>query len=243
MDPRLEAISGSLKGEILPLLEDSVSIGSSTSNHICISDSLISPRHCLVKKKGDQFEVRDLESQNGTYVNELPVKQRFLEHGDRISIGNSLFIFLTDEEQYALLARYYQMVEYGLIGESPLMKEIHRSVLRVGPTASTVLIRGESGTGKELAAHAIHLNSPRKNMPFVAINCAALSEHLLESELFGHEKGSFTGAIAQKKRGGWSLRKGARSFWTRLENLRRGYRQSCSACWRPASSNGLEVLI
>ena len=181
MDPRLEAVSGALKGEILPLREDSVSIGSAQSNHICVNDSLVSLRLCLVKRKGDLFEVRDLESQNGTYVNELPVKQRFLEHGDRISIGNSLFVFLTDEEQYALLARYYQTVEHGLIGEGPLIKEVHRSVMRVGPTTSTVLIRGESGTGKELAAHAIHLNSPRKNMPFVAINCAALSEHLLES--------------------------------------------------------------
>jgi transcriptional regulator with GAF, ATPase, and Fis domain len=199
MDPRLEAISGSLKGEIFPLHEDSVFLGSAPNNHVSVNDGLVSSRHCLIKKVGEQYEIRDLDSENRTYVNELPCKQKLLEHGDRISIGNSLFVFLTDEEQYALLARYYQTVEHGLIGESPLMREIHRSVLRVGPTNSTVLIRGESGTGKELAAHAIHLNSPRKNFPFVAINCAALSEHLLESELFGHEKGSFTGAIAQKK--------------------------------------------
>ncbi len=199
MDPRLEAIAGPLKGEIFPLLENSVSIGRAASNDISVGDSLVSPQHCLIKRKGEQFEIRDLDSQNGTFINELPIRRRLLDHGDRISVGSSLLVFLADEEQYALLARYYQMAENGLIGESPLIQEIHRSVLRVGPTPATVLIRGESGTGKELAAHAIHLNSPRKNLPFVAINCAALSEHLLESELFGHEKGSFTGAIAQKK--------------------------------------------
>jgi len=199
MDPRLEGIAGALKGEIYPLHEDSVSLGSSADNHIYVGDSLVSPKHCLIEKKTEQYMIRDLDSENGTYVNELPVKQRLLEQGDRIILGNSLFVFVTDEDQYALLAQYYQEAEYGLIGESPRMKEIHRSVLRVGPTNSTVLVRGESGTGKELLAHAIHLNSPRKNLPFVAINCAALSGQLLESELFGHEKGSFTGAFARKK--------------------------------------------
>src|SRR5262249_53471315 len=85
-----------------------------------------------------------------------------------------------------------------LIGESPRMHEVHRLIARVAPADSTVLIRGESGTGKELAARALHDRSPRVAKPFVAINCATLSETLLESELFGHEKGAFTGALARK---------------------------------------------
>lgn len=90
-------------------------------------------------------------------------------------------------------------IEHSLIGESAEMNRVYELISKVAPTDSTVLIRGESGTGKELAARAIHLNSARAGRPFVVINCATLSESLLETELFGHEKGAFTGAIALKK--------------------------------------------
>jgi transcriptional regulator with PAS, ATPase and Fis domain len=90
-------------------------------------------------------------------------------------------------------------LDHNLIGESSRMKEVYQFLARVAPTDSNVLLQGESGTGKELAARAIHRNSPRSSKPFLAINCAAIPENLLESELFGHERGAFTGAVAQKK--------------------------------------------
>jgi Nif-specific regulatory protein len=90
-------------------------------------------------------------------------------------------------------------LNHELIGESPQIREVFQLVSRAAPSATTVLIQGESGTGKELVARAIHNNSGRRDKPFLAINCASLNEHLLDSELFGHEKGAFTGAVAQKR--------------------------------------------
>ena len=113
-----------------------------------------------------------------------------------IAIENARnFTFLKNENERLRGETFGQ----NMIGESGAMLKVYAIIEKVAPTDSTVLITGESGTGKELAAQAIHLNSPRKNKPFVAINCAALTETLLESELFGHERGAFTGAVQQKK--------------------------------------------
>jgi two-component system, NtrC family, response regulator HydG len=105
-----------------------------------------------------------------------------------------------------------------MIAESAPMKEVRAFIAKVAPTDSTVLIRGESGTGKEMVARAIHLNSPRAKSAFIAINCAVLPENLIESELFGHEKGAFTGAITQKK-GKFELADGGTVFLDEIGEL------------------------
>ena len=114
-----------------------------------------------------------------------------------VAVENARHFELLETEK-AQLKKEIQ-IEHEMIGESASMRSIYNLIGKVAPTDSRVLIRGESGTGKELAAHAIHLNSARAAKPFVAINCATLTESLLESELFGHEKGAFTGAINQKR--------------------------------------------
>ena len=106
----------------------------------------------------------------------------------------------------------------GIVGESAAMKRLLSMVDRVGPQDTTVLLLGESGTGKELIARAIHRTSPRAKQPLIAINCAALTETLLESELFGHEKGAFTGAVAQKK-GKLELAQGGAVFLDEIGEL------------------------
>ncbi|AKJ04553.1 Response regulator of zinc sigma-54-dependent two-component system [Archangium gephyra] len=111
---------------------------------------------------------------------------------------------LANAQRLARLERENQRLqgaglEHGVVGESAAMQRLLRFISRAAPAGSTVLLRGESGTGKEVAARALHKASPRAAAPFVAINCATLSETLLESELFGHEKGAFTGAVARKE--------------------------------------------
>jgi len=109
--------------------------------------------------------------------------------------------------------------QYGeMIGDSPAMKELYQSISQVAPTPSTVLIEGENGSGKELVAHEIHARSGRAQSPFVAINCGAIPAVLFESELFGHEKGSFTGAMERKK-GKFELADGGTIFLDEITNL------------------------
>lgn len=103
------------------------------------------------------------------------------------------------KEENELLRSQIQQRFANIIGQSPPMHRLYRTIQRVSKTATTVLILGESGTGKELIANAIHFNSDRKDKPFVPINCGAIPEELLESELFGHERGAFTGALKERK--------------------------------------------
>jgi len=114
-----------------------------------------------------------------------------------VALDNARRVQWLEQENLRLTIEVSQ--EQSLIGESARMKEVYQFLGKVAPTDSTVLIEGESGTGKELAARALHRNSPRSGKPFVAINCAAIPETLLESDLFGHERGAFTGAASQKK--------------------------------------------
>ena len=412
MNPRLVAVSGLLKGQTFMLSEGELSIGRLSSNHVHVTDIAVSRRHCAIRGEDGQFKIRDLESRNGSFVNAVPVKERLLEHGDRIEVGGSLFVFLVEEgeppvpstpvffadsevlatpivqlrredalywladeadthsplqsarkardldlllrisrtvnsihkledlqrrllelvfevipaERGAILmvsedpntfssvfgwdktpgserpvqvsrtvirqvlqerqgmlsndvlnnkdfgeseslvasrissvlvvpvllfqkllgaiyldtcnpktpfdrehlqlltgiaaiaavalenARHMEWLasenqrlqdeiklEHSMVGESVPMRNVLQFVAKAAPTDATVLICGESGTGKELVARALHTNSRRADKPFVAINCAAIAENLLESELFGHEKGAFTSAFAQKK--------------------------------------------
>jgi two-component system NtrC family response regulator len=107
---------------------------------------------------------------------------------------------------------------HNIIGKSKAMQDVFHIIRKVAPAAATVLLEGSSGTGKELVANALHFNSPRKDKPFVAVNCSALVETLLESELFGHEKGAFTGAVSMKK-GRFEIADGGTLFLDEIAEL------------------------
>lgn len=108
--------------------------------------------------------------------------------------------------------------EYELVGDAPVITHLREQIMRVAPTSASVLVTGENGTGKELVARSIHYYSPRRDRPFIAINCAAIPEELIESELFGHEKGAFTGAVAQKK-GKFDLADGGTLFLDEIADM------------------------
>ncbi len=397
MDPRLIALDGPLKGSFFSINVPEFSIGRKGSSNIIIADYSISRQHCVLKQEESGFVISDLGSQNGTFVNGVPIRERMIQHGDRIQIGNSLLLFLIEDKDevppacvelndsnplrnstivlhagaaqpsnrvaetlrilvevshainatkgverlcYALLdsifgiidahrgvilpggddreaseafaaikgvgpvppfpisrtvvekvraeatgllctqvqrheafefadsliaartssliavpmgfqgksvgliyidtqqpgsqlseddlqlvtaiggmaaiglqnARQMEWLEdenrrlrseiniqHDMIGEGPAMRQVYQFIQKAAPLDSTVLITGESGTGKELVARAIHRNSLRSGKKCVAINCAALPETLLESELFGYERGAFTGATTQKR--------------------------------------------
>jgi Nif-specific regulatory protein len=393
MQPRLLAISGLLTGTTQPLIDGQLNIGRDKSNELRLVDTVVSRRHCRIERAGEQFEITDLDSHNGTFVNGIPIRQKAIQHGDTIRIGKSELVFLTHEGQFSaaskaqlsdrrfpselstihvantaefpglgvgvgrmardlaalfkistainsirdlqlLQQRLLQLIlevipaddaavvlltdpdedaysictcsrdgganppieirrelvnraiweratvltntasesqttknvlcmplvavertigvvyltsppgastiredhihfldlvsriaavtienvlaldalrsenrhlkdelspNKTLVGESGQIRRVEEFITRVAQSDSTVLIRGESGTGKEVVARALHQNSPRRDRPFIAINCAAIPETLLESELFGHEKGAFTGAVTLRK--------------------------------------------
>jgi two-component system, NtrC family, nitrogen regulation response regulator GlnG len=122
-----------------------------------------------------------------------------------------------------------------MLGQAPAMQDVFRGIGRLAQSHVTVLITGESGSGKELVAHALHKHSPRANQPFVAINTAAIPKDLLESELFGHERGAFTGAQASR-RGRFEQADGGTCFWTKLATCLLICRRVCCACCRMATS-------
>lgn len=137
----------------------------------------------------------------------------------KLNIRKAANMYHLLKENKLLAQALYSQYQFGnIIGKSKEMRAIFELIRKVSSTKATVLITGESGTGKELVAKAIHYNSPRKNRPFVSVNCGALAETLLESELFGHERGSFTGAIGMRK-GRFELAHGGTLFLDEVSEM------------------------
>lgn len=175
-----------------------VALGSDAANDLVVERDTVSRFHALIIKTGDQYLVRDLESTNGTRVNGVRVREAFLSPGVVIEVGDERLEFAPAEEVMQVSPAEGTSLG-GLVGVSPPMRQLFDLVLQVAPTDATVLINGETGTGKEVLARTIHDQSHRREGPFVVVDCSAIPPTLIESELFGHEKGSFSGAISGRK--------------------------------------------
>ncbi len=188
-------------------LKEYFTIGRDPQNHLCLNDPFISGRHARIEKRGQSFVLRDLQSRNGTYLNDSRVLEANLRINDLIQFGESSFLFAeTPNESLALSSR-----------NSRWNQQLQRAPA-FAATDFPVLITGPSGSGKEILANWIHKASNRKLGPMISINCSALSESLIESELFGHKKGSFTGATDDRK-GAFESARGGSLFLDEIGDL------------------------
>jgi two-component system response regulator GlrR len=189
---RLEVVAGPDAGKSVELAQPSIMIGR-TGADLTINDPKVSGLHCELRLQADGYRIRDLGSTNGTHVKGVRVVDGFIPPGATIQIGKSAIVFdpLDDSVSVPL---WHEARLHGLLGGSAAMRHLFDLINRFSQSDATVLIQGETGAGKEGVADAIHQCSPRRNGPFVVLDCSAIPEQLFEDQIFGHEQGAFTGA-------------------------------------------------
>src|SRR4051812_29553537 len=178
-------------------LGTSLKIGKAADNDIVIDHPTVSRNHLVVRRQGDQFLVQDLGSTNGTFIDGAQVREAYLRAGALLEVGDVQLRF--QPQVKALEVSPANEDRLGdLVGRSLPMRQIFALLQRIASTDSTLLLVGETGCGKGAAAKTIHKLSPRAQGPLIVFDCASVSDSLIESELFGHEKGAFTGAVGQR---------------------------------------------
>jgi transcriptional regulator with GAF, ATPase, and Fis domain len=195
---KLLVISGPLQGQEFVIGKEVFTIGSGKQNDLTLDDSTASRRHCEIEVGADGYQIRDLDSTNGTLVQGVRVASAYLNPGAEFQVGKTRVIFCPLQESRDIpLSRNESFG--AMIGRSVAMRRIFHLAETYAPTDATVMITGETGTGKEILAAEIHRHSQRARKPYIVIDCAAISKDLIESELFGHNKGAFTGANADRQ--------------------------------------------
>src|SRR5437667_3233476 len=169
-------------------LQSTVSVGADATNQVVLEDRYVSRFHCRLVPQGGRWVLKDLSSPNGTYPDGARVAEAEIEAGARIRLGSA-------ELRVERAGRRLEASLPGLVACDSALGPVLELLRRAAPSSLPVTSLGESGTGKEVAARAVHELSHRRTGPFVPLNCGAISRELAESELFGHERGSFTGAI------------------------------------------------
>jgi transcriptional regulator with GAF, ATPase, and Fis domain len=195
---RLEIVRGPDKGLAKDFDVAIVRVGARPACELVLTDPTVSGIHFEVRATEAGFLVRDLGSTNGTVVEGLRVVEAFLHPGARVRLGTTEIRFKPHDTKTEV--ELHPDGRFGpLLGESAAMRALFADLAKISASDATVLVVGETGTGKELVAEAIHGASRRADGPFVVVDCGALPGNLVESELFGHEKGAFTGATSAFK--------------------------------------------
>ena len=197
--------------------KDEIRLGSMVDNDVVVDDDTVSRYHCRIVQEDSGYVLVDLRSTNGTFINKVRIREGYLKPGCTIGLGQSQLRFNAREEEVAVVPSRADRLG-GLIGGNPRMREIYTILERIAPTATTVVIEGETGTGKDMIARALHLLSRRHDAPFIVVDCGAVAGTLIESELFGHEKGAFTGAVTTRH-GAFELASGGTVFLDEIGEL------------------------
>ncbi len=192
---RIEVVAGPDAGLKRDIEAPVIRIGARRGNDVQLTDSQVSGIHCEIRLDERGYRLRDLDSTNGTFVTGLRINDVYVPPGVVLSIGTTRMRFqpLGESVEVALSPRQSFA---GLIGSSVQMREMFARLEKLAQSDATVLISGETGVGKELVAESLHEHSPRSSGPFVVLDCGSIPQNLIESELFGHERGSFTGAVS-----------------------------------------------
>ena len=178
--------------------QQTVTLGGSEENDLVIDDDKVSRMHARVFRDDDEYLVEDLGSTNGTYVNHVKVRTAYLKSGCTIRLGSTLLRFSVLSERIEIQPSSRESLGT-IVGKSERMRQLFAVIEKIAPTGVTVVLEGETGTGKEVVARTVHQYSARANNTFIVFDCGAVQENLIESELFGHEKGSFTGALSSRQ--------------------------------------------
>ena len=197
--------------------KDVITLGAMEGNDLVVDDDTVSREHCRIYVADGAYMIEDLDSTNGTFVNRVRIKTAWLNHNQVIGMGKTEIRFQPIDERVRILPS--ERERFGeLIGRDRRMREMYSILEKIAPTDATCVVEGETGTGKDVVARSIHQASKRKDGPFIVFDCGAVPQNLIESELFGHEKGAFTGAHAGRQ-GVFELGHGGTVFLDELGEL------------------------
>ncbi len=175
-----------------------ITIGAMDDNDFVVNEETVSRYHCKVLQDQDGYVLQDQSSTNGTFINRVRIREAYLKSGCTVQVGKVELKFYFADEKVPVVPSQKERLGL-LIGRNVKVREIYGIIEKIAPAGTTVVIEGETGTGKEVVAQTIHQLSPRASGPMMIFDCGAVPENLIESELFGHEKGSFTGAIMTRQ--------------------------------------------